>query len=72
MALTDLQNTITDTISDYNNALTDAVKIPAFSITLGGKVLTQLDERIISLSLTDNRGFDADQVSISVEGGGSR
>ncbi|KFB99458.1 phage late control gene D protein [Trabulsiella guamensis ATCC 49490] len=67
MALTDLSGKITGAIDGYNASLTDAVKSPAFSITLGGKVLTQLDERIMSLSLTDNRGFDADQLSISVD-----
>ncbi len=67
MALTDLTKSLNDTISTYNDPLTEAVKSPGFSITMGGKVRTQLDERIMSLSLTDNRGFDADQLSISVD-----
>jgi phage protein D len=67
MALTDLTKSLNDTISTYNDPLTEAVKSPGFSIAMGGKVRTQLDERIMSLSLTDNRGFDADQLSISVD-----
>ncbi|MFJ5429244.1 phage late control D family protein [Pectobacterium actinidiae] len=34
---------------------------------MGGKTLVLLDERLISLSMTDNRGFDADQVTLSVD-----
>ncbi|HEB4874892.1 TPA: phage late control D family protein [Kluyvera ascorbata F0526] len=67
MALTDLTKSLNDAVSSYNDSLTEAVKSPGFSITMGGKVLTQLDERIMSLSLTDNRGFDADQLSISID-----
>jgi len=67
MALTDLTKSLNDAGSSYNDSLTEAVKSPGFSITMGGKVLTQLDDRIMSLSLTDNRGFDADQLSISID-----
>ncbi len=67
MALTDLTKSLNDAVSSYNDSLTEAVKSPGFSITMGGKVLTQLDDRIMSLSLTDNRGFDADQLSISID-----
>ncbi|WP_414627676.1 contractile injection system protein, VgrG/Pvc8 family [Klebsiella aerogenes] len=34
---------------------------------MGGKVLTQLDERLMSLSMTDNRGFNADQIVINID-----
>ena len=67
MALTDLTKSLNDAVSSYNDSLTEAVKSPGFSITMGGKLRTQLDERIMSLSLTDNRGFDADQLSISID-----
>ena len=33
----------------------------------GGKALTQLDPRIISLELTDNRGFEADELTIAID-----
>ncbi|MDT9096786.1 phage late control D family protein, partial [Escherichia coli] len=33
-------------------------------------MLAQLDDRIMSFSLTDNRGFDADQLSISIDDSG--
>ncbi|VFS75789.1 Phage protein D [Raoultella terrigena] len=34
---------------------------------MGGKALTVLDEKLISLELTDNRGFNADELTISVD-----
>ncbi|ECA7956560.1 phage late control D family protein [Salmonella enterica subsp. enterica serovar Poona] len=38
-------------------------KSPAFSITIEGKdVTTVMDTRLMSLTLTDNRGFEADQL----------
>lgn len=67
MAISDPAGALSDAVNSYNNSLTEAVKSPAFSITMGGSVLTQLDERIVSLSLTDNRGFEADQLTISVD-----
>ncbi|EIV7249656.1 TPA: phage late control D family protein [Klebsiella pneumoniae] len=49
---------------DYQSELS---RVPAFSIMLGGKALTQLDTRIISLELTDNRGFEADELTITID-----
>ena len=40
---------------------------PAFSIEIEGKQLTALDNRLISLSLTDNRGFEADQLDLELD-----
>ena len=42
-------------------------RVPAFSILMGGKALTQLDPRVISLELTDNRGFEADELTIAID-----
>lgn len=67
MALSGLADTLSSKVTDYNNTLTDAVKVPAFNVTLGGKSLTALSDRLMSLSLTDNRGFDADQLTISLD-----
>ncbi|WP_440863351.1 phage late control D family protein [Symbiopectobacterium purcellii] len=67
MALSGLADTLTSKVTDFNNTLTDAVKVPAFNVMLGGKSLTALSDRLMSLSLTDNRGFDADQVTISLD-----
>ncbi len=67
MALSGLADTLSSKVTDYNNTLTDAVKVPAFNVTLGGKSLQALSDRLMSLSLTDNRGFDADQVTISLD-----
>ncbi|EAA5430803.1 phage late control D family protein [Salmonella enterica subsp. enterica serovar Falkensee] len=40
-------------------------KSPAFSITIEGKdVTTVMDTRLMSLTLTDNRGFEADQLDL--------
>lgn len=67
MAITDLADSLITTAKRYDDALTEAVKIPAFSITLGGKSLKELSDRLISLSLTDNRGFEADQLTLSID-----
>ena len=43
-------------------------KSPAFSITIEGKdVTTVMDARLISLTLTDNRGFEADQLDLELD-----
>lgn len=42
-------------------------RIPALNVLMGGKALTVLDEKLISLELTDNRGFNADELTISVD-----
>ncbi|HBQ3059806.1 TPA: phage late control D family protein [Klebsiella pneumoniae] len=68
----------TDTIDKAKTLLDEGVKrfqdyqselsrVPAFSILMGGKALTQLDPRIISLELTDNRGFEADELTIAID-----
>lgn len=67
MALSGLADTLTSKITGDNNPLADAVKVPAFNVTLGGKSLNALSDRLMSLSLTDNRGFDADQLTISLD-----
>lgn len=51
-------------LQDYQSELS---RVPAFSILMGGKALTQLDPRIISLELTDNRGFEADELTIVID-----
>ena len=43
-------------------------KNPAFNITIEGKdVTTALDARLMSLTLTDNRGFEADQLDLELD-----
>ncbi|HEE9992216.1 TPA: phage late control D family protein [Citrobacter braakii] len=43
-------------------------KSPAFSIVIEGKdVTTVLDNRLMSLTLTDNRGFEADQLDLELD-----
>ena len=43
-------------------------KSPAFSITIEGKdVSTVMDARLMSLTLTDNRGFEADQLDLELD-----
>lgn len=43
-------------------------KSPAFSITIEGKdVSTVMDARLLSLTLTDNRGFEADQLDLELD-----
>lgn len=41
---------------------------PAFMLTLGGKDITQnISPRLLSLTLADNRGFEADQLDIELD-----
>ncbi|AJI95555.1 phage late control D family protein [Yersinia ruckeri] len=41
---------------------------PAFMLTLGGKdISANLSNRLISLTMTDNRGFEADQLDIELD-----
>ncbi|PNF13451.1 hypothetical protein A6J71_00925 [Enterobacter cancerogenus] len=61
------QNGISNGVSGINNTLTEACKSPAFSIKMGNKVLQELADRVISLSLTDNRGFEADQLTMELD-----
>lgn len=43
-------------------------KSSAFSITIEGKDVTKVhNARLISLTLTDNRGFEADQLDIELD-----
>ncbi|EDS1361331.1 phage late control D family protein, partial [Salmonella enterica] len=58
---------ITLKINSYMDTLNDAVKVPDFSITTGEDELNDLNRRVMSVSMTDNRGFEADQVVISVD-----
>lgn len=54
----------TGAIKDYQAELS---RVPAFGVLLGGKTLAVLDERIMSLEMTDNRGFEADELTITVD-----
>lgn len=43
-------------------------KTPGFSVIIEGKdVTTVLDSRLMSLTLTDNRGFEADQLDLELD-----
>lgn len=43
-------------------------KSPAFNIVIEGKdVTTTLDKRLMSVTLTDNRGFEADQLDLELD-----
>lgn len=52
---------------DFKAYQDELSRIPAFNVLMGGKALTVLDEKLISLELTDNRGFNADELTISVD-----
>lgn len=44
------------------------MKTPAFTLTLGGQSITgAVGKRLISLSLTDKRAFEADQLSLTLD-----
>ncbi|MBC8954953.1 bacteriophage late control protein D [Xenorhabdus sp. PB62.4] len=46
---------------------TDYVKQPAFDLRIGGRQMTALNDRLLSLSLTDNRGFEADTLELAID-----
>lgn len=45
----------------------DTVRQPAFDIQLGGKTVTPLNDRLISLTSDDNRGFEADTLELVLD-----
>lgn len=45
----------------------ELVKQPAFDITIGGKQVLSLNGRMMGLTLTDNRGFEADTLEITLD-----
>lgn len=45
----------------------DLTPRPAFDIKIGGKTQTTVNDRLISLTLTDNRGFEADMVELVID-----
>ena len=48
--------------------VTGAASAPAFRLTMDGADITQrIEKRLISLTLTDNRGFEADQLDIELD-----
>lgn len=48
--------------------MTDAQIAPAFMLTLDGHDITaNLSRRLVSLTMTDNRGFEADQLDIELD-----
>lgn len=67
MSVSVISSMISGAAGGVDNILTEALKIPAFSIRQGEKVLTELSDRVISISLTDNRGFDADQLTLELD-----
>lgn len=62
-----IADTLQTAAENYSEKLSEAVKKPDFSITLGGVALTELADRIIALSVTDNNGFEADQLTLSID-----
>ena len=67
MSVSVISSMISGAAGGVDDILTEALKIPAFSVRQGGKVLTELSDRVISISLTDNRGFDADQLTLELD-----
>ncbi|TBL69240.1 phage late control D family protein [Hafnia alvei] len=67
MSISAIGNSVSDAVTGVNNTLTDACKSPSFSIKMGDKVLKELADRVLSLSLTDNRGFEADQLTLELD-----
>ena len=59
---------ILDQISNPFDMLRGTEPVPAYKITIDGKDITTLVKpRLMSLTLTDNRGFEADQVELQLD-----
>ncbi|PLP35095.1 late control protein D, partial [Klebsiella pneumoniae] len=55
-------------MSEMTDLLNQGSKTPAFRIVIEGKDATQtLDKRLLGMTLTDNRGFEADQLDLELE-----
>lgn len=67
MSISAISGGFSRAVTDVNNVLTDACRSPSFSVKMGRKVLKELADRIISISLTDNRGFEADQLTLELD-----
>lgn len=67
MTFSSLTGGMTALTTGHDSTLTDTVKSPGFRITLGDQNLAELTDRIMSISLTDNRGFEADQVTLEID-----
>ena len=65
--MADTREQMTDTTMQLLSQGTDPVKMPDFDILAEGKTLSGVAERLMSLSLTDNRGFEADQLTITLD-----
>ncbi|MFD0709956.1 phage late control D family protein [Photorhabdus akhurstii] len=50
-----------------NLIASEYIKQPAFDLMIGGQQITTLNDRLISLSLTDNRGFEADTLELVID-----
>ncbi|WP_192457692.1 phage late control D family protein [Musicola keenii] len=62
-----MSDIISSAISDISDRLGDYSPRPAFLIRLGGDQITELNNRVMSLTLTDNRGFEADTLEITLD-----
>lgn len=55
-------------MSEMADLLNLGSKTPAFRIVIEGKDVTQtLDKRLLGMTLTDNRGFEADQLDLELD-----
>lgn len=55
-------------LTSLTHAFTDnPVRQPAADVTLGGKQLKKLNDRLVNLTLDDNRGFEADTLTLVLD-----
>jgi phage protein D len=67
--LENLTNIATDMLDQFNFAAVNKLHlVPIYQLSYAGEDLTQkLKDRLISLTLTDNRGFETDQLDIELD-----
>ncbi|GAA3911860.1 phage late control D family protein [Gibbsiella dentisursi] len=59
--------TLSDSISQLESDIEDYSPRPDFNVTVGDKTITLLNDRMMSLTLTDNRGLTADTVEMTLD-----
>ncbi|STE53227.1 Phage protein D [Edwardsiella tarda] len=54
-------------INSNRDTLCDPIKSPRLSYHHGGQPIELLNRRCMNLSMTDNRGFEADQLTLTLD-----
>lgn len=65
--MADLENEAFQDIETAYNKMASYSPRPLFDIKIDGQTVTNVNDRLISLTVTDNRGFEADTVDLEID-----